>query len=63
MLNKTWVSSADLVSELKQRSDLTERELILIDRLQCALDEIDALVAELDRKTYGNGIDGTGGPE
>lgn len=41
------LSTEQLLRELKQRNNLNETELILMDRLEAALDEIDTLHAEM----------------
>lgn len=40
-------TTQELVRVLRGQSDLSERELLLIDRLQTTLDEVDALEREL----------------
>lgn len=42
------LTTEELVRTARTSSDLTERELALLDRLQTALDEIDELVKECD---------------
>jgi len=42
------MTTGELLGELARRSDLTERELVLVDRLQEALEEIDALMGKYD---------------
>lgn len=40
-------TTQELVHALRGQNDLSERELLLIDRLQTTLDEVDALEREL----------------
>ena len=43
------MTTSELVIYLSARNDLTERELILLDRLCSALEEVDRLTAQMAR--------------
>ena len=43
-------STVGLIAHMHEQANLSARETVLLDRLESALEEIDLLVADIDRK-------------
>lgn len=51
------LTTAQLVDVVKADPSVTERELVLLDRLLCAIDEIETLAADIARAHAGEVAD------